>query len=248
MSSSNTDLISDGTQGVEAQHVATLVKAIKDGAQLDASYEAIFTAAMKNPESQLNVADFPKAIEIPSGYAKATRGGKPSGVEEHLTPPHGTRGFVNQTFKLSETNWILDVYGYRHANSNNVTLIILHSGFSPNYLTVYTLWTTPETLRKSQHPATYEEDLGDYRYSYRIDYTNTINMLKPDGKNSDPFQAVYRETFVSFRVDSPDPTYLKFRQYSGQIYGLSIFNTSFELGSSITIELVQQLHTGITFT
>ncbi|KAF9065457.1 hypothetical protein BDP27DRAFT_1450175 [Rhodocollybia butyracea] len=52
MSSSNTDLlVSDGAQDVEAQQVATLIKAIKEGTKLDASYEAIFTAAMKNPES-----------------------------------------------------------------------------------------------------------------------------------------------------------------------------------------------------
>ncbi|KAF9065452.1 hypothetical protein BDP27DRAFT_1331903 [Rhodocollybia butyracea] len=51
MSSSSTDLISDGAQGVEEHHVATLVKAIEDGTKLDSSYEAIFAAAMKNPES-----------------------------------------------------------------------------------------------------------------------------------------------------------------------------------------------------
>ncbi|KAF9065451.1 hypothetical protein BDP27DRAFT_53805 [Rhodocollybia butyracea] len=119
-----------------------------------------------------------------------------SSVEQHLTPPYGTKGFVNQTYRVDGTNWVLDVYGYRHANSNDVTLIIVHS----------------ETIHKSQYPETYESDLGDGRYSYSINYTNTINMIGPDGKNPVPFQTVYRETFVSYRIDSPDPTYLKFTQ------------------------------------
>jgi len=263
MSASNTGLISvtshsDDAQGVEAHHVATLVKAIKDGTKLDSSYDAIFTAAMKNPEShnalmeammdntrlsQLNVADFPKAIEVPSDYVKAT--GRDS-IEQHLTPPYGTKGFVTFPHKVDGTNWILDVYGYRHANSDNVTLIIVHSGSITSggmfiWPTLFTLWTTPETIHKSQYPETYESNLGDSRYSYRTDYTNTINMIGPDGRNPVPFQIVYKETFVSRRLDTQelpqDPTYLKFAQYPGPIHGLSIFNTSFEVGSSISIEL-----------
>ncbi|KAF9065456.1 hypothetical protein BDP27DRAFT_1331905 [Rhodocollybia butyracea] len=181
---------------------------------------------MKNPESHKAlmdntllhgiVADFPKAIKIPSDYVKATEGGKPDSVEQHLTPPYGTRGFINQVYSVEGTNWILDLYGYRHANSNNVTVIIVHSGTvsSENIIwpvTVFRIWTTPATIHKFQYPETYEEDLGDSRYS-SLTTRNTINMIGPDGRNPVPFEIVYRETFVSYRIDSPDPVYLKFTQ------------------------------------
>ncbi|KAF9047232.1 hypothetical protein BDP27DRAFT_694732 [Rhodocollybia butyracea] len=226
MSSSNTDLLSNNAKvalssdnaETEEADVAALVKAYKDIRASVASYDAKFKAVMKNDNardafmkammdntelSQSVVADFPNAIEITRDNVKAAGNG-PSGVEMYLTPPHGTKGFTNQIYQLGE-EWILDVYAYRHANSRDVTVIVVHSGSIPHpspgapitWMNKFSLGTTPATLYKSHHPMTYDSDLGDDRYSYLIDYTNNINMIGPDGKNPIVFRAIYKETFTT---------------------------------------------------
>ncbi|KAF9047234.1 hypothetical protein BDP27DRAFT_1346191 [Rhodocollybia butyracea] len=268
MSSSNTDLLSNNetttkvalsSDNAEAEmQVATLVKALKDGAKMDASYEAIFKGVMKNAKSrdalmkamtdnmklsQSMAADSPKAVEITSGSDFKASAAEPTGVVKKLTPPFGTKGFSNQVYQVHDTDWILDVYAYRHASSNDVTVVVLHSGSTPasSFFTVFTLWTTPATAHKFHYPIAYDSELGDGKFSYHIEYTHDINMIGPDGKNPIPVELVYNETFISqLRGTGTEPPYLTFSQLPGRIHGMSVFNASFEVGASIYIELVQE--------
>lgn len=268
MSSSNTDSISNNetatkvtlpSDNVEADmhHVATLVKALENGAEMDASYEAIFRAVTENAKSrdalmkamtdstklsQSMVADFPNPVEITSDF-KASEDIAPTRVVKKLTPPYGTKGFSNEVYQVA-TDWILDVYAYRHANSNNVTVIVLHSGSTSAPVTraLFSLWTTPETAHKFHYPTAYDSQLGDGEYSYHISYTHLINMIGPDGKNPIPVELIYDETIIAqqitFGTGFPK---LTFEQGPGRIHGMSVFNSSFEVGTSIFIEYSQLL-------
>ncbi|KAF9062846.1 hypothetical protein BDP27DRAFT_1336033 [Rhodocollybia butyracea] len=226
------------------------------------SRDALMKAIMDNTKlhefglqvgaSQSMVADFPNAIAITRTEFNASAH-IPRAVEKQLDPPLGTKGFSNQIYKVDGTNWTLDVYAYRHANSNNVTLIVLHSGFSEAIMTSFVLWTTPESASQFQYPVTYDSQLDDDRYSYTIDSTYSINMIGPDGKNPIVFKAIYRETFISQFMaggigQGNGPTYLSFAQLSGQTYGMSVFNASFEVGTSIFIELLQDCIGSGTYT
>ncbi|KAF9059056.1 hypothetical protein BDP27DRAFT_1371895 [Rhodocollybia butyracea] len=175
------------------QQVATIVKAFKEGTALDASYDAVLKAIMENEKSQSGMAaDFPDAIEI----TRSTKESLGSSIETQLNPPFGTKGFSNQTYKVAGTDWNLNVYAYRHANSNDVTLIVLHSGSISGAMNLSVLWTTPATAYKFQYPVTYDSKLGDDRYSYTIDYTNSINMIGPDGKNPIVFKASIKKPLL----------------------------------------------------
>jgi len=265
MSLSNIDMLSNNetaakvapsSDNVEAEmhHVTTLVKALKDGAEIDASYEAILKTVMGNAKSrdalmkamrdntklsQFVVADFPKAVEITSDFQASAA--EPPAVVKKLTPPFGTKGFSNEVYQVNGTDWILDVYAYRHANSNNVTVIVLHSGSISGIMVSCILWTTPATAHKFQYPTRHDSELGDGQYSYHIDYTHNINMIGPDGRNPIPIELIYTETIIAQKIGFfTDPSYLGFSQLlsPGRIYGASVFNTSFEVGTSIFIELV----------
>ncbi|KAF9061861.1 hypothetical protein BDP27DRAFT_1428503 [Rhodocollybia butyracea] len=257
MSSSNTDSISNNetvtkvalssdNAGANMHHVATLVKAFEDGAEMDASYEAIFRAVMENAKSRdalmkammdstkLHVLFY---LEITSDF-KASEDLAPTRVVKKLTPPYGTKGFSNEVYQVG-TDWILDVYAYRHANSNNVTVIVLHSGSTPATVTLasFSLWTTPETAHKFHYPTAYDSQLGDGEYSYHISYTHLINMIGPDGKNPIPVELIYDETIIAQRITfgTGSPT-LTFEQGpASRILGMSVFNSSFEVGTSIFI-------------
>ncbi|KAF9064127.1 hypothetical protein BDP27DRAFT_1426151 [Rhodocollybia butyracea] len=267
MSSANTNLPSDTTKvaipsdNENEEHVATLVKAFKDGPPLDPSYDAILKAVMENAKSrealmkavmdntklhdsvfccmsQPMAANFPKAVEITNDFKASAD--EPTGIVKRLTPPSGTR--ASKAYQVDGTNWILDVYGYRHANSNNVTVIILHSGSTPNSGSIFdkfkyfTLWTTPATSRQFHYPLTYDSKIEDGKYSYRIDYTHNINMIGPDGRNPIPVELQYSETFIAQLIENnADPLYLKFWQVPGRIHGMSVFNTSYEGNPTLSI-------------
>ncbi|KAF9072112.1 hypothetical protein BDP27DRAFT_1361354 [Rhodocollybia butyracea] len=176
--------------------------------------------------------------------------GAGSAIDKQLSPPAGTRGFMNQVYQVPiagrrdqnlNMQWIVDVYAYRHAKSNNVTLIVLHSGLvqgipDTSGTTTFELWTTPETAYKFQYPVSYNSKLGNNKYSYSIDYTQDINMTGPDGKNSIVFKAVYKETFDEPYMEGSVGHHLKIVQPGdGQIHGMSVFNASFEVGTSMVI-------------
>ncbi|KAF9023634.1 hypothetical protein BDP27DRAFT_1457219 [Rhodocollybia butyracea] len=289
MSSSNTDLLSKNetttkvalpsSDNAEADmhNVTTLVKAFKDGATLDASYNAILKAIVENEKSRdalmkamtentklhgfvlpyvssaflicifacrspSMAADFPNAVEITSDFKASAA--KPTGVVKKLTPAYGTKGFSNQIYRVVNSDWLLDVYAYRHANSDDVTVIVLHSGSTPSEpknLTGFTFWTT--TDYRSHYPTGYDADLGDEKFSYHIDYAVDINMIGPDGRNPILFSLLYNETFTAQLMGSAsnEPPYLTWAQMPGRIHGMSVFNTKFKVGTSIFIELDQQV-------
>jgi len=232
-------------------HVTTLIKASKDGTELDPSYDAILKGVMKNNKSRdalmkafmehtklfhSRVADLPKAVEITGHYVKPIS----FGVVNKLTPPFGTRGFLHQVYQIGQPDWTLDVYAYRHAHSNDVTVIVLHSGSSSSMINMSALWTTPATANEFHYPVTYDSKLGDDRYSYHIDYTRDINMIGPDGKNPISIELQYSETFIAqFMSSVVESGALHFTQGSGQIYGMSVFNASLEVDTALSIGFAQ---------
>ncbi|KAF9016588.1 hypothetical protein BDP27DRAFT_1440664 [Rhodocollybia butyracea] len=185
-------------------------------------------------------ADFPKAIEITNDFKATTA--ELGGIVKKLTPLYGTKGFVNKTFQVPGTDWILDVYAYRHAHSDDVTVIVLHSGSSTlspddhplSCAKTFTLSTTPATLNQSHYPLRYDTK----EYSYHINYTHDINMIGPDGKNPIPVELQYSETYIAQWMETTiEPHFLKFTQYHGQIHGMSVFNASHR---TLTINLMQE--------
>ncbi|KAF9061857.1 hypothetical protein BDP27DRAFT_1369282 [Rhodocollybia butyracea] len=121
MSTSSTDLVSCivhvalpfSSAKTNTHHVATLVKAFKDGTEMDAPNEAILKVVMENAQlrdalmlksvmdnmklhgflltSQYMVEDFPKAVEIASDFKASAA--EPIAIVKRLTPPFGTKGF-----------------------------------------------------------------------------------------------------------------------------------------------------------
>ncbi|KAF9047229.1 hypothetical protein BDP27DRAFT_1434392 [Rhodocollybia butyracea] len=170
----------------------------------------------------------------------------PSGVVKKLTPPYGTQGFSNQIYRVVNTDWMLDVYAYRHANSDDVTVIVLHSGSTPsepNNNTGFTFWTT--TDYRFHYPTGYDADLGDGKFSYHINYAVDINMMGSDGRNPIAVPLLYSESYTGQLMGSAsnEPPHLTWAQMPGRIHGLSVFNTKFKVGTSIFIELEHQVST-----
>ncbi|KAF9064008.1 hypothetical protein BDP27DRAFT_1426309 [Rhodocollybia butyracea] len=212
------------TEESNLYYVATLVKAFKDGTKLDASYNAIVRSVMKNASSrnafmeavtgspklqgsslpsQYMVTDFPKAVEITSDFKPSAHGhGHTPYSEQQLTPPFGTKGFVNQVYRVNGANWTLNVYAYRHINSNNVTLVVLHSGSTSVFQTLFTLWTTPASVYQFHRPLTSDSDISDITHVYHIEYKDNINMLGPDGKNPIVFQTIYKDNFTAQGIEA----------------------------------------------
>ncbi|KAF9059365.1 hypothetical protein BDP27DRAFT_1341601 [Rhodocollybia butyracea] len=229
-------------------HVATLVKAFKAGTALDASYDPIWEAVMKTGRSrnalitammdnmklsQFMAANLPKELEFTSDYIKAAAEAS-SVTEKHLVPPHGTRGFFNDHCYIAQGKWTADVYAYRHAKSDKVTVIILHSG-SISTTTGFSLRTEPKALFKAHYPRKYDSRNGG-DYNYHIEHAETFNMIGPDGKNAIVFKPSYKETFTGqFMEVRDDPTYLQFDEEKGQIHGMSVLNISAQAGTSINI-------------
>ncbi|KAF9063946.1 hypothetical protein BDP27DRAFT_1426329 [Rhodocollybia butyracea] len=194
-----------------------------------------------------------KAVDITGEYRKAAEDVQPNGKME-LTPPYGTHGFVNKVYRVGE-DWVVNVYAYLHIKSDKVTFVLLHSGSfghtestdetkstdnAEGYpRTVFSLWTEPESENVSHNPMTYDSKLDDDRYSYHIDYAETINMLGPGGKNPIVFQPMYNDTFSAQLMGSTTntPPYLNFFQSgSGQIRGLSVLHTKFGSSSAINFK------------
>ncbi|KAF9065845.1 hypothetical protein BDP27DRAFT_1424461 [Rhodocollybia butyracea] len=258
MSSSNTNLLSDTKVAAPAdnaennvanlQHVATLVKALKAGTQLDKSNDAIRKAVMENAHSR---DAFMKAVmsdktlaklcanvvEITSDHVEAATD-EPSRLERHLTPPLGTRGFIHlrQTLNHAGHTWTVDVYAYRHAESEEVTVVIVHSGITHNEVFFeMNFGNSPEGIH---NPVTYDSEVGNGNYSYHIEYVDNINMIGPDGRNPIVFRAIYKDTFIGQemgrRYDVPS---MRFSQLAGPIHGLTLYNASFRVGTSVDLWL-----------
>ncbi|KAF9061519.1 hypothetical protein BDP27DRAFT_1337916 [Rhodocollybia butyracea] len=230
----------------EADHMATLVKAFKEGKALDPLYSAILKDAMENPKLRdaftKAVMDNMKLLSLnPSDYVKAVA--QPSfAIERHLTPPYGTRGYSHQIYKGPRgTDWTVNVHAYRHANSDNITLILLHSGYS-EYDTTFTLWTNPRQTGSAHYPIRYDSGDRENGYSYHIDYTESINMIGPDGRNPIVFRAQYKETFIAQPMGLPGGPYdgLQFQQAPGRIHGMSVFNASVKLPYTVWIYFRQE--------
>ncbi|KAF9043700.1 hypothetical protein BDP27DRAFT_1346971 [Rhodocollybia butyracea] len=277
-----------GTEDTDLGHVGVILKAFtdrtpvedsvfKDVMENETSRAALMKALMDNTKlhgsdlpyvsSQSMATDFPLAIEITATVKSVLisfSSGAGSSIDKQLNPPTGTRGFMNQVYRVpgvffktpnipvpfltpnipvSDIEWIVDVYAYRHAKLNNVTLIVLHSGWLQD-CTVFDLWTTPETAYKFQYPLSYNSKLEDGKYSYIIDYKHDVNMIGPDGKNPIVFKAVYKETFDELEIWGSVGQHLKMIQgpdyrkkgLTSQIHGMSVFNASFEVGTSMFIE------------
>ncbi|KAF9061865.1 hypothetical protein BDP27DRAFT_1337467 [Rhodocollybia butyracea] len=170
-----------------------------------------------------------------TGADKQAGESKPSegelGVVKKLIPPYGTQGFSNQSYQVESTDWNLDVYAYRQAKSDDVTVVVLHSGINSDFgLNIFTLSTTPPAENQVHYPVGYDSMVGD-KYSCVE-------------KNPVPFEIQYKTGFIldsKYIVDDSDPRYLVFKQRPGRIYGLSVFNTSYKAGSSIFIELKKDI-------
>jgi len=198
------------------------------------------------------VTKFPDAIEITIDHDKGSGG---NGISHHLTPPVGTVGFMNQMYKIYDTDWTADVYAYRHAKSNDVTVIVLHSGLC-KATENFAVYATPVNASKSHshYPVSYDSEVGG-KYSYHISYTRDINMIGPDKKNPIVVKAAYEETFIGSKnlvvevgTDGliqvgKDGTKIDLLSFcmgdSGEIHGMSVINASFEVGTSIFIEFVE---------
>ncbi|KAF9054919.1 hypothetical protein BDP27DRAFT_1408714 [Rhodocollybia butyracea] len=235
--------VNAGTEETSLDHV-TLTEAFKDGTKFDASYTAVLKSVMGNAKSRNafmkaftehtklshSMVDLPKATEISNDFK--------ANIEQQLTPPFGTKGFLHQTFFVRGTNWTLNVYAYRHFKSDDVTLIIVHSGSTPSWALqiACTFWTTPGSTDQLQRPLTYDTKIEDDKYTYHIDYTNDINMMGPDGKNPIVFKTIYKDNFTAQGMAAivDEPGKLGFWEWDGPIYGLSIFHTSFKVGDSIS--------------
>ncbi|KAF9066108.1 hypothetical protein BDP27DRAFT_1365837 [Rhodocollybia butyracea] len=76
------------------------------------------------------------------------------------------------------------------------------------------------------------------KMTIQIDYTKHINMIGPDGKNPIGFKPVYKETFTAqFMRAREEPNFLEITHAHGRIYGMSLFNVSFEIGEYIFLKL-----------
>ncbi|KAF9054918.1 hypothetical protein BDP27DRAFT_1513884 [Rhodocollybia butyracea] len=159
-------------------------------------------AAVPGPFQSM-IAHSLEAVEITSDYCKAAAD-VPNGKME-LIPPYGTHGFVNKVYKMG--SWVVNVYAYLHINSDKVTFVLLHSGSfgstdntestnDEGYpRTGFSVSTGPESEDMFHNPMTYDSKLDDDRYSYHIDYAETINMLGPGGKNPIVFPPTYSDSF-----------------------------------------------------
>ncbi|KAF9070015.1 hypothetical protein BDP27DRAFT_1402283 [Rhodocollybia butyracea] len=158
------------------------------------------------------------------------------GGEQHLTPEAGTKGFLHSTgtVKIDDTVWYTDLYAYRHFNSSEVTLILIHSGHCTGK-GVFGIRTIPSSTRSNNYPATYDQDLGDSRYSYRINESRDINMLSRDGKNPIPVNLSYKEEFITGKMDASADSFCKYDSGSENFNAMTILSVFFEVGESFQI-------------
>ncbi|KAF9059054.1 hypothetical protein BDP27DRAFT_1431884 [Rhodocollybia butyracea] len=150
------------TEEANLHHVATLVKASKEGTALDASYDAILKSVMENAKSRdalmkaiidntkLQGVDlhygleeflilyicvdpnpwsptFPTRWRSPgmSNDFHAQSAKEPTAIETQLDPPSGTKGFSHQFYKVTGTNWTLDVF---HLSTGDYLHVVDDSG------------------------------------------------------------------------------------------------------------------------
>ncbi|KAF9059366.1 hypothetical protein BDP27DRAFT_1431464 [Rhodocollybia butyracea] len=211
---------------------AALMKAFKDYKELHDSC----------PPSQSMVTKFPHAVEI-TDHVKAAIGGD---VDQQLIPPFGTKGFqqlnafiIFQAYQIEGTDWIVNVYAYRHAESNNVTVIVIHSGRTSDGQD-FGYYTTPATPNNFYYPDSLDSKVGTDMYSYHIDDERTFNMIGPDGKNPIVVQTVYKEKFIApamYFLHSAGMV-IYFWTDTTEIHGMTVFDASFEVGTSFFIEFL----------
>ncbi|KAF9060147.1 hypothetical protein BDP27DRAFT_1430400 [Rhodocollybia butyracea] len=105
-----------GTERANLHHVDSVGKTSKELGAARMSQSHSHTTLVKPDHVEVVVHD---AIHFPSGS------------ENHLLPSKpGTKGFYHKaiTLKNKRITWVADTYAYRHANSDDVTVIVIHSG------------------------------------------------------------------------------------------------------------------------
>lgn len=71
--------------------------------------------------------------------------------------------------------WVADTYAYRHANSDDVTVIVIHSGVAPKGMELKTT-TKPPSALSDNYPTTYATEVEiDKRYTCMFIFHITRN-------------------------------------------------------------------------
>ncbi|KAF9059362.1 hypothetical protein BDP27DRAFT_1431460 [Rhodocollybia butyracea] len=224
MSSSNTDFFSDIT--------AVVNTAKPHGTTLDGSNDTLSKDVMEEESSKSRAVALMKAFRttkncpnlwLPSSPTrlKSLTTSKPlwRDVEQttHTTIwyqgfPTVKRFYIFRSYQIEGTNWIVNVSRLIQAKLR---------------LRYYSCDAKPVLLSKS-----YDSEVGDERFSYHIDDKRTFNMIGPDGKNPVVVQTVYKETFIAPGMIF---VYIGGQMAPTDIHGMTVFDASFEVGSSFVI-------------